>query len=173
MTILGASNGIFVDINESGASFEVTGSSLGGIFTGTLSGNFNAEKVNVGGKITVGIGTIDLGKLGSWHIDTGVYAQSNIYADITNTTAGAIFTAGFELGGDTHSLGEIHLDVNVGKLSDLPSKFFDAVKDLLVKLFTDPKYWAEMAAKVLGWVEDKIKDALVSAFGLKPEEVLG
>ncbi|WP_103068627.1 hypothetical protein [Aquimarina sediminis] len=170
MTILGAGYGIFVDINKSGANFEVSGSSLGGFFEGILTGNFTAKKLNIDGKVNVGIGAIDLGKLGTWNINTGVYAESDIYADLENGTFGAFFTAGFELGGDHHSIGKISLDVHVGKLSDLPSKLFEAVKDFLVKLFTDPKYWAEMAAKVLGWVEDQIKGILQNVFGLSSKE---
>lgn len=171
MTMLGAGQGIFVDINESGAEFEVSGSSIGGIFQGVLKGGFTAEKVNVGGSISIGIGSIDLGKLGKWDINTGVYAAANIYADIAGGSFGAQFTAGFELGGDKHSLGVIDLDVHVGKFSELPAKCFEAVKEMLVKLFTDPKYWAQMAAKVLGWVEDKVRSVLSGVFGLSSQQV--
>lgn len=170
VTILGAGNSVFVDINESGANFEVSGSSLGGFFKGTLSGNFTAEKLGIVGEINIGIGSIDLGKLGTWNINTGIYANANIYADLENGSFGALFAAGFQLGGDTHSIGEISLDVNVGKLSDLPAKVFEAVKDFLVKLFTDPKYWAQMAAKVLGWVEDQIRGILENVFGLSSKD---
>jgi hypothetical protein len=170
ITILGAGQGIYVNINESGANFQVTGSSLGGIFSGTLSGTFTAEMLSVTGNINVGIGSIDLGPLGTWNINTGVYAASNIYADLQKGDFGATFTAGFQLAGNQYSLGDISLDVNVGKLADLAGKCFDAVKDFLIKLFTDPKAWAEMAAKVLGWVEDKIKGVLENAFGLSPKD---
>jgi hypothetical protein len=170
ITILGAGQGIFVDINESGANFQVTGSSLGGIFTGTLNGSFTAKMLSVTGNINVGIGSIDLGPLGTWNINTGVYASSKIYADLQKGDFGAKFTAGFQLAGNQYALGDISLDVNVGKLADLAGKCFDAVKEFLIKLFTDPKAWAEMAAKVLGWVEDKIKGVLESAFGLSPQE---
>ena len=170
LTILGAGQGIFVDINESGANFQVTGSSLGGIFTGTLSGSFTAEMLSVTGNINVGIGSIDLGPLGTWNINTGVYASSKIYADLQKGDFGARFTAGFQLAGNQYSLGDINLDVNVGKLADLAGKCFDAVKEFLIKLFTDPKAWAEMAAKVLGWVEDKIKGILEGVFGLSPQD---
>ena len=60
--------------------------------------------------------------------------------------------------------------MNLGKLSDLPAKFFEAVKNFLVKLFTDPKEWAKMAAKVLHWVEDEIKNILEDTFGLSSKE---
>ncbi|THU38328.1 hypothetical protein FAM09_16770 [Niastella caeni] len=170
LTLLGASQGIFVDINESGANLEVTGSSLGGVFNGKLSGSFTAENLSVTGNINVGIGSIDLGKLGTWNINTGVYAASKIYADLQNGNFGATFTAGFELAGTQYSLGDIRLDVNVGKLADLAGICWQAVKDFLIKLFTDPKYWAEMAAKVLGWVEDRITGVLTSVFGLSSSE---
>ena len=166
MTILGSSDGIYIDINESGAAFEVSGSSLGGFFKGDLKGSFTAEKLDVTGSINVGIGSINLGALGTWDINTGIEAMANIYADLEKGAFGALFAAGFVLGGDHHSIGQISLDVTVGKLSDLPAKFFEAVKDFLIKLFTDPKYWAEMAAKVLNWVEDKIKGILEGTFGL-------
>jgi hypothetical protein len=170
ITVLGSSQSVFVDINESGAKFEVTGSSLGGIFKGKLAGNFTAEKLSVEGNINIGIGSIDLGKLGTWDINTGVYAAANIYADLEKAGMGALFTAGFELAGTQHSLGVIRLDVNAGKLAELPGKCWEAVKAFLIRLFTDPKYWAEMAAKVLGWVEDKITGVLESAFGLSSKE---
>ncbi|WP_282126781.1 hypothetical protein [Marinifilum flexuosum] len=170
MTMLGASSGVFVDINESGANFEISGSSLGGIFKGDLSGNFSAERMNIDGDISVGIPPINLGKLGKWDINKGVYASANVYADIQKGDFGAFFTAGFELAGSKHSLGIISLNVNVDKLSDLTSKFFEAVKEFLKKVFTDPKYWAEMAAKVLGWVEDEIEGVLTNVFGLSFDE---
>jgi hypothetical protein len=170
MTILGSELGIFINITESGAHFEVSGASLGGIFQGVLAGNFTAKQVDIAGSINVGIGSIDLGELGTWHIDTGVYANANIFANLEDGDAGAFFTAGFELGGDNHSIGEIELDVNVGRLSDLPDKFFNAVKEFLIRIFTDPKYWAEMAAKVLGWFKGQVKDVLVNKFGLSEKE---
>jgi len=170
MTMLGSSQSIFVDINESGAKFEVTASSLGGAFKGKLAGSFTAEKLSVTGNINIGIGSIDLGKLGTWNINAGVYAAANMYADLQKGDIGAEFTAGFELAGTRHSLGVISLDVNVGKLADLPAKCWNAVKEFLIKLFTDPKYWAQMAAKVLGWVEDRIRGVLENVFGLSSKE---
>jgi hypothetical protein len=170
MTMLGSSQSVYVDINESGANLEVTGSSIGGIFKGKLTGKFTAEELSVTGNISIGIGSIDLGPLGSWNIDTGVYAAANIYAYLKKGNIGASFSAGFELAGTKHSLGEISLDVNFGKLADLPAKCWEAVKNFLIELFKDAKYWAEMAAKLLGWVADKIAGVLESAFGLSSKE---
>lgn len=171
LTILGSSQGVFVDINESGANFEVTGSSLGGIFKGKLNGSFTAEKLSVTGNINIGIGSIDFGKLGTWNIDTGVYAAANIYADVEKETVGASFTAGFEFAGSKNSLGVLSLDAKVGKLTGLPAKCWQAVKDFLWELFKNAAYWAEMAAKVLGWAADKISEVLKDFFKLLPEEV--
>lgn len=170
ITVLGASQGVFVDINESGANVLVTGSSLGGFFSGTLAGSFTADMLSLTGNINIGIGSIDLGSLGTWNIDTGVYAASNIYADLQKGDFGARFTAGFQLAGNKYSLGDINLDVNVGKLADLPGKCWEAVKAFLTRLFQDPKYWAEMAAKVLGWVEDRIKGVLENVFNLSSKD---
>jgi len=170
MTILGAEYGAFIDINESGASFEVSGSTLGGFIEGNLSGNISAEQFKIDGEISAGIGAIDLGPKGTWNIDTGVSAEANIHGDLTTGQFGAAFTAAFELAGTEYSIGVINLDVNLGKLSDLPAKFFEAVKNFLVKLFTDPKEWAKMAAKVLHWVEDEIKNILEDTFGLSSKE---
>ena len=170
MTVLGSSLGVYVNINKSGAAFEVDGSSIGGIFSGSLSGSFNAQAVDIAGSISVGIPDINLGKLGTWHIATGVYANAKIYAHMAQGDYGASFTAGFELAGTKHDLGTIALDVHVASWKGLVDKLFDAVEQFLIKLFTDPKYWAEMAAKVLGWVEDKVQGILEDHFGLSPQE---
>ncbi|KAA5533715.1 hypothetical protein F0919_14375 [Taibaiella lutea] len=170
VTVLGAGNSVFVNINSSGAQFLLSGSTLGGFFSGTLTGTFNENDLQVGGQINIGIGSIDLGPLGTWNIDTGVNAGANIYAHLQGGTAGADFSAGFELGGNQYSIGTLSLNINTGKLSDLPAAVFNAVKDFLVNLFTDPKKWAEMAAKVLNWVEDQVTSVLESAFGLSESD---
>jgi hypothetical protein len=79
---------------------------------------------------------------------------------------GAALAAGFSLGGQGYKLPEIKLDIATQTLADLPRIFFEAVKDFLVKLFTDPKAWAEMANKVLAWTADQISSVLGSIFGL-------
>ena len=170
MTILGSKSGIFVDIDSSGANFKIEGSSLGGVFKGSLEGNFNAKKVDIGGDISVGIKDIDLGKLGTWKIDTGVFAKADIFADIDKGKYGAMFDAGFELGGKTHSIGEVSLDITTGKLKDLAGEFFKKVEAFLKKLFTDPKVWADLAGKVLGWAEDKVRGVLKDVFGLSGKD---
>lgn len=170
VTILGAGNSIFVNINSSGAQFELSGSTLGGFFSGKLTGTFNDTDLQVDGQINIGIGSVDLGPLGTWNIDTGVNADADIFAHLQNGKAGAEFDAGFELGGNSYSIGEIQLDINAGKLSDLPAAAFNAVKNFLIDLFKDPKKWAEMAAKVLNWVEDQVTSVLESAFGLSESD---
>jgi hypothetical protein len=170
VTVLGMGYGVFVNINSSGAQFELSGSTLGGIFSGTLTGTFNDTDLQVGGQINVGIGSVDLGALGTWNIDTGVNAAADIFAHLQSGSAGADFAAGFELAGNTYSIGNITLDVNTGSLSDLPEEAFNAVKNFLTELFTDPKKWAQMAAKVLNWAEDQVTSVLQSAFGLSPSD---
>ncbi|MEO7976548.1 hypothetical protein [Flavobacterium sp.] len=170
VTVLGSSQGMFVNINSSGAQFELSGATLGGFFRGKLTGIFNDTDLQVGGQINIGIGSIDLGPLGTWDINTGVNAGANIYAHLKEGTAGANFNAGFELGGSQYSIGTISLDINFGSLSGLPSAAFNAVKNFLIELFTDPKKWAEMAAKVLNWVEDQVISVLEGAFGLSSSD---
>lgn len=169
-TILGAGNGVSVNINSNGAYFSLSGSSLGGFFSGTLTGTISSSDLEIEGAINIGIGSIDLGPLGTWNINTGVNAQADIFAHSQGGSMGANFSAGFELGGNTYAIGSFSLDVNVGKLSDLPAIAISAVKDFLVELFTDPKKWAEMAAKVLKWVEDQVTSVLQSAFGLSADD---
>lgn len=170
VTILGAGYGVFININSSGAQLELSGSALGGFFSGNLTGTFNDKDLQIGGEINIGIGSVDLGPLGTWNINTGVNAQADIFAHLQNQTAGAQFAAGFELGGNSYSIGQIQLNISTDKLSGLPEAAFNAVKDFLIDLFKDPKKWAEMAAKVLNWVEDQVTSVLQSAFGLSESD---
>lgn len=171
VTILGLSRSVFVNINNSGASFDLKGDLLpGGIITGELDGTFDSlTNANVKGDVKVAVNTVDLGPLGKFDINTG--AAGSLGVSINGSTLGAGLTAGFVLGGDYFNLPKISINVKTGSLAELPSMVFNAIKDFLVDLFTDPKKWVEYAKKVLGWAENELSKVLGNVFGLDPADI--
>lgn len=105
--------------------------------------DFSAE-----GTVHAGIGSLDLGPLGTVNIDTG--ADLDMTIGMNSSDAFAKLTGGFEFAGETINLPDIDLDVNTGSLLDLPEelveKAIEALKDFLLG---DAAKWA-------GWVKDQI-----------------
>jgi hypothetical protein len=170
MQMLGISRSMFINIDASGASFSLKGDIVPALVKGSLQGAIGkGSLLDVNGNVFAGIPDIDLGSLGSWNIKSGVAAATRIWAGMSDF--GASLGASFELGGQGFSLPEIKLDIATQSLADLPEIFFNAVKDFLVKLFTDPKAWAEMANKVLAWTTDQISSVLGSIFGMDADTI--
>ncbi|MCY4045395.1 MAG: hypothetical protein OXE99_09965 [Cellvibrionales bacterium] len=171
LTLLGMTRSVYVDVSTKGAKFDLKGDLLpGGLLRGELEGEFDsATNANVKGDVSVGIGEVDLGPLGSFNIDTGATGALDIF--VKGSDIGAWIQAGFELAGEKLSLPKLQIDVDTGDLAHLPKMLFDAVVDFLEALFKDPKEWAKYAKKALDWTEDKISGVLSDAFGLDKDQV--
>ena len=170
--ILGISKHAFVSITTSGASFDIGGDIFPVLVKGDLNGTFNGiTDLKVGGQLNVGIGDIDLGPLGTFKIETGAEADTDIY--VNSSDIGADFEVKFSLAGESLSLGKIQLDIKTQTIEDLPKVLFNAVKAFLIDLFTDPKKWAEYAKKALDWTADKIEGVLKDTFKLGEEAIKG
>ena len=171
ITLLGMSRSAFIEISTKGARFDLKGDLLpGGIVRGELEGTFDSPtNADVGGDISVGIGDVDLGPLGTYKIETGATGALDVF--IKGSDLGASIAAGFELAGEKFTLPKLTIDVDTGDLAHLPKMLFDAIVDFLKDLFTDPEKWAKMAKKALDWGEDKISGVLSDTFGLDKDEV--
>jgi hypothetical protein len=166
MTMLGIQRIVYVSIQEDGAFFEISGDLLPlGIVKGTLKGSFDKwRSLDVAGTISAGIGEVNLGVLGTFKINTGVTATARVWANSSNF--GASLAGGFVLAGESFTLPTLVLNVNTEDFTNLPVLFLKQVWDFLKELFTDPKKWAEMVNKALGWATDQIRNVLSSVFGL-------
>jgi len=168
--ILAVSRSAFVNVSTSGAEFELSGDLIPDVVSGNLSGHFDGLKnLGVNGTLFAGIADIDLGPLGTFKIQTGVEGLAKIWSNSKNF--GASIQAGFELAGNHYDLPEIALDVNTQDLTDLPELFFKAVKQLLEDLFTDPKKWAAIVSRALGWGKDEVEKVLSDVFKLDKDEI--
>lgn len=167
---LGISRSAFININSSGAQFELKGDLIPAIITGDLSGSFDSSgSLDVKGDVFAGIQDIDLGPLGKFKIETGVKAAAAIWANAKDF--GASVAGGFELAGKNYNLPKLTLDINTQDFTKLPELFFDEVKKFLKDLFTDPKEWAKIASRALGWGTSEISGVLSDVFGLPKDEI--
>lgn len=168
LTFLGINRSVFASLSLDGASFSISGTLVPLISTGTLEGRFDSlTNMDVAGDINVKIGQVDLGKLGSFSINTGV--SGRLSAFVKGASIGAGLAASFTLAGTNYSLGNLTLDINTTDLTNLASFLLGKVADFLKDLFTDPKKWAQVVKDALNWAEDKITGVLESVFGLSPE----
>jgi hypothetical protein len=167
LTMLGMHYEAYVNMTESGGEFDIKVSLLG-LVNGGLAGVIkNFDQMDVTGTLSVGIGDIDLGKLGTFSIDTGAAASMRIF--VTPNSMGVSFGVAFKLAGEEFNLGTLTLNVQTGDLSKLPEVIWEAIKNFLEKLFTDPEEWAKMAKSAINWTHDQITGVLKDQFGLSPD----
>ncbi len=127
--------------------------------------DFSAE-----GTVHAGIGSLDLGPLGTVNIDTG--ADLDMTVGMSGPEAFARLTGGFEFAGSTINLPDIDLDVNTGSLLNLPDELIEkAIQALKDFLLGDAGKWAKWVAdKVITGVED-VASVLKDVFNKTEEEI--
>ncbi|MGJ4788449.1 hypothetical protein [Leptospira koniambonensis] len=156
LKFLGLKDSVFVEATKSGLTFKIQGNlALACVFDlhGSIGGS---SYFSAGGNVKVGIGTIDLGILGSVHIDTSIQAGLDVKA--TNSAMTASLQAAFEFLGSTHNIGKFNLDVDSDPLTDLVGILEDKIMDILKGIFKDPAKWAEaLGDKIIDGVEDAEK----------------
>lgn len=171
MTILGVQRSLYASVDAHGLAIALSGDLIAAVVTGSLTGTFTGSTgLDVAGQLLVGIGAIDLGPLGTYHLDTGVTAAAHVFANAS--ALGASFTCGFELGGHAFDLGTISLDVSTEELADLAGKLLRAAEDAVRKAFTDaPKLFAELARELLNWADGQLSSVLTGVLGVSPADV--
>jgi hypothetical protein len=171
LTVLGLHRSLYASVDAHGLAVALSGDLIPAVMTGSLGGTFTGSTgLDLTGQLTVGIGAVDLGPLGTYHVDTGVTAGAHVFANAT--AVGAAFTCGFELGGHTFDLGTLCLDVSTEVLADLAGKLLRAVEDALRKAFTDaPKLFADLARTLLNWADNAISAVLTGVLGVPAGDV--
>jgi hypothetical protein len=169
--VLGLHRSLYASVDAHGLAVALSGDLIPAVMTGSLGGTFTGSTgLDLTGQLTVGIGAVDLGPLGTYHVDTGVTAGAHVFANAT--AVGAAFTCGFELGGHTFDLGTLCLDVSTEVLADLAGKLLRAVEDALRKAFTDaPKLFADLARTLLNWADNAISAVLTGVLGVPAGDV--
>ncbi|UOG77334.1 hypothetical protein MTX78_23185 (plasmid) [Hymenobacter tibetensis] len=141
ITLLGMQRGVSINVDSSGAVFSLTGGIAPGI-TANLRGQFTSQaSMGVGGSLEVGLGSIDLGVLGSVNISTGVQGSLELGADKSHVWAN--FKGGVQFGGQSLTLPTVSLDVKTSSLLELPKKLLELVKAALQDIFKDAEKWAK------------------------------
>lgn len=169
LEMLGMSKGIYADLSLKGFEFDLNGTLIPAVDF-DLHGTFGGTELDVGGRLSVGIGTIDLGPLGSINLDTGIEGDLDIGVNAADVHA--TFGAAFEFLGDTHSIATFDLDIQTRALENLAQTLLHKVGSLLYDdLIKEPLKWAKAVGDgIVEGVED-VESVLKDTFKLGEDEV--
>lgn len=100
LTMLGVKQGIYASVSVQGIEFELNGQLVPGVKF-DLDARFGKSGLGAGGKVRVGVGTVDLGALGKAKINTDLEVEVDIDIDVGARTVrvapGASYAAGATL----------------------------------------------------------------------------
>ncbi|MDT7743069.1 MAG: hypothetical protein QOE59_2147 [Actinomycetota bacterium] len=190
--LLGLRRGLFVEIGRDGAAFELIGSLLPGAEFDLHGRSSGLTDFELGGSTSVGIGTIDLGPLGTISLATG--ATAAVEVSVTGTEITATLDATFTFAGEAHT-AHVVLDLDAAPFASLVELLTDRVAAWFRDLFADAARWlgsvrdgaltlatsvghvleeqfgaaADAAAQLLkgaGWAVDEVAHELKEAFAL-------
>jgi hypothetical protein len=165
---LGSSQTTRIYIGASGIDIKLENKTL--LIDYKLTGRLNGPTdFSMAGSVKFGVGTLDLGPMGSVDIDTGINGE--IAASLKGAEISVSLSGGFEFAGATLDFPTIPLDFNAARLDDLGSEALDAVVDALKAFFLGaPERWAKAVADgVVKGVEDAAK-VLEETFGKAADE---
>jgi hypothetical protein len=168
LNLLGLMRGATIKLTNKQFEFDINGTLLPG-FDYDLRGHFNGPaNLGAGGSVKIGLGAIDLGPLGTAHIDTGV--QGTLDVGVRGSNLWAKVTGGFEFAGARQNLPALDLNTNTSSLLDLPAKLRDAVVRLLKQLLADPAKWLSLvSAGAITGVTD-IANVLKTGYGMAAQQ---
>lgn len=140
---------IDIDISPSGASFELKSSAT--VYSYDIKGAITAAtKMGAGGAASVGLGTLDLGPLGSISVNT--QAGGSVKISLDGTKASASFTGSFDFQSQHFGVGPVTLNIDGASLANLVATVVSAAADAVaawLKANLDPARW-------LNWVNNNI-----------------
>jgi hypothetical protein len=168
MELLGLSRSVFATVSSDGLEFAVNGTVFPAV-TLDLHGKVGGSSyLEVGGSVQVGLDAVDLGPLGTIHIDTG--ASGTLDVKVDSHGASATVSASVQFAGNGVSLPPTQLTVDAETLSSLPETLWGEVKSALGELFADPEKWARYVKDgFIQGVED-VAGVLEHEFGIDPDE---
>jgi hypothetical protein len=166
LSMLGLDRPLTAALTPSGFAFAIEGS-LGPDLTYDLRGVVaGPATVNVAGRMSISVGPLDLGALGSVDIASGVTGAFELGAN--GSARWATYTGGFSFAGERFTLPALHLDVNAASLPGVAPWVLDRVVASLKTFFLGaPIRWAMLARAegVTGvrYVAGVLKDAFAMA----------
>lgn len=143
MNILGMTRRVYAELTRKGFEFNVEFSPVP-MVNYKLAGRFGSPTdLSVEGAVKIGLGSLELGQLGSIDIETNVGGELNI--GVTNSDIWAKFEGEFEFAGECLKLPPVNLDVNSASLLELPGNLRVHVEECLSKvLLGDAEKWLKL-----------------------------
>lgn len=143
VNILGMKRQAYAALNRGGFEFHVAFSPVP-LVSFDLAGHFSGPAdLSIEGAVKIGLGSLNLGKLGSIDIETNVGGELSI--GVTNSDIWAKFEGEFEFAGERLKLPPVNLDVNSASLPELPGKIRVHVEECLSKaLLDDAEKWLKL-----------------------------
>ena len=171
INLLGFQRELRIVLNSSGFSFDA-GAELPGPPGVTLAsfqvhGRFGGTELDVSGTFDVGLGSLDLGPLGTVDVDTGAHGDLDIGA--RGTDVWARLSGGFQFLGDGMSIGPVSLDITPDALLHLPERVAELAIDALKEILKDPRKWVMLIARGIIRGVLRIGDVLRRIYQLTPE----
>jgi hypothetical protein len=145
LTMLGVKQGIYATVSVHGIDFELVGQLVPGV-NFDLDARFGKSGLGAGGRVKVGVGTIDLGALGKAKINTDLEVEVDIEIDNgANGNGGDAYIeleSSFSFAGQHVNIGKFRLDVKSDTFVQLPSIVAKKVEEALRDVFKDATKWA-------------------------------
>jgi hypothetical protein len=136
--LLGIHEAVYASAGPHGLTFDLKGTLLPGVYF-ELSARFDSGGFEGGGKIKIGIGSVDLGQLGKIKINTDVEGTLDIKIADNKVTVTA--DASFQFMGDMMTLGKFDVDTSDKTLARLPEKVAHQIEKRLGDAFKDVDRW--------------------------------
>ena len=167
LQVLGLKQNVLASLTTKGLLLELKGDLAPGAEF-DLDVEIGKKGFSLDGDLKIGVGTIDLGKLGKIRIDTDLEGSLGIRVNAKEISCAV--EASFEFLGDDMPLGRLSIEGAPGALANLASTLTKKVEDRLRDEFRDVKKWANAAGKgIVDGVDDTGK-VLRDVYGKSEKE---
>lgn len=155
MEIMGAAQGVELDVTAKGVEFDLKGGIIPGVIL-DMNGFFGPQRLELGGGAKVGLGTIDLGPIGKIRLNTDAAAAIDV--QVSGGSVKAAAEAEFEAAGHKHRIASFTLDVSDKALAKLPDTLVKKAQAVLQQFFQQALKDVEQAEKKVKELNAQIDD---------------
>ncbi|AKJ02643.1 hypothetical protein ATI61_11732 [Archangium gephyra] len=143
LTMLGLKRSIYASVTTKGIEFELQGKLLPGVDF-DVEARFGKSGLEAGGKVKVGVGTIDLGPLGKAKINTDLEAELELEL---GKEVELMLDSSFDFAGQHFKIAKFKVDAKADALAKLPEQMAKKVEAALRDVFKDVNQWANAVGK--------------------------
>ncbi|MBN1208744.1 MAG: hypothetical protein JXB05_28035 [Myxococcaceae bacterium] len=139
LVLLGIKRSVYASLSSKGLVFDLQGPLVPGV-NFNVQARLGGDGLDASGEIKVGVGTLDLGKLGKVRLQTELKGKLELEISAKEIVIAA--EASFEFTGQQVHIGRFKLDAKPDVLKELPEQLARRAEKELTALFSDMGKWA-------------------------------